>query len=79
MKSRELKKEMEKRGPRQSQLDLHLDTLFSPKQKELVLKKDKGEAFTRTEREYYSRTVKKKLEALANQEIREIAIKLSRK
>ncbi len=55
------------------------NTLFAPKQKELVLKKDKGETFTRTEREYYSRIVKKKLEALANKEIREIALKLSKK
>ncbi len=79
MKSKDLKKEIEKVGQQPSQLDLHLNTLFAPKQKELVLKKDKGETFTRTEREYYSRIVKKKLEALANTEIREIAIKLSKK
>lgn len=61
------------------QLHLHLSTLFSPKQKELVLKKFNGESFTKTEQEYYSRVVKKKLEALANGELRRIATTLTRK
>jgi hypothetical protein len=61
------------------QLHMHLSKLFSPKQKELVLKKLKGEAFTKTEQEYYSRVVKKKLEALTNSELRRIATKLTRK
>ena len=54
-------------------LDIYLDRLFSPKQKELILKKRDGVAFTKTEREYYSRTVRKKLEAIASDEVNEIA------
>ena len=64
---------------RSFQLNLHLSTLFPPKQKELVLKKLNGEPFTKTEQEYYSRIVKKKLEALANSEIRKIASSLTKK
>ena len=54
-------------------LDVYLDRLFSPKQKELVLKKRDGIAFTKTEREYYSRIVRKKLEAIASEEVGRIA------
>ena len=54
-------------------LDAYLDRLFSPKQKELVFKKRDGLAFTKTEREYYSRIVRKKLEAIANEEVGKIA------
>jgi hypothetical protein len=65
------------RGPiepsRSETLDEYLDRLFSPKQKELVYKKRDGIAFTKTEREYYSRVVRKKLEAIANDEVGEIA------
>lgn len=58
---------------------LHLSTFFSPKQKELVLKKLEGRPFTKTEREYYSRVVKKKLDALADRELRKIATSLTKK
>jgi hypothetical protein len=58
---------------------LHLSTLFSPKQKELVLKKYHGESLNKTEQEYYSRVVKKKIEALANSELRRIATALAKK
>ena len=54
-------------------LDIYLDRLFSPKQKELVLKKRDGHTFTKTEREYYSRVVRKKLEAIASEEVGRIA------
>jgi hypothetical protein len=54
-------------------LDIYLDRLFSPKQKELVLKKRDGIAFTKTEREYYSRIVRKKLQAIASEELAEVA------
>ena len=57
-------------------LDRYLDRLFSPKQKELVFKKRDGKSFTKTEREYYSRTVRKKLEAIADDEVEELAKKL---
>ena len=72
-------KEKERLRQRQSfQLHMHLSTLFSPKQKELVLKKLNGESLTKTEQEYYSRVVKKKLEALANSELRKMATTLTR-
>lgn len=58
---------------RSETLDMYLDRLFSPKQKELVLKKRDGIAFTKTEREYYSRIVRKKLEAIASEEVERIA------
>ncbi len=60
------------------QLNLHLSTLFPPKQKKLVFKKLNGEPLTKTEQEYYSRIVKKKLQALANNEIRKIASALTK-
>lgn len=68
-----------KRQLRSFKLNLHLSTLFPPKQKELVIKKLDGEPFTKTEQEYYSRIVKKKLEALANSEILKIASALTKK
>jgi hypothetical protein len=63
--------------PESAQLHVYLDRLFSPKQKELVFKKLRQESFTKTEREYYSRVVRKKLEAIANEEIRDIAATLT--
>jgi hypothetical protein len=57
-------------------LDVYLDRLFSPKQKELVLKKRDGQAFTKTEREYYSRIVRKKLDAIASEKLVKLARKL---
>ena len=68
-----------RRQLRSFQLDLHLSTLFPPKQKELVLKKLKGDPLSKTEQEYYSRVVKKKLEGLANSEVRKIALALTKK
>lgn len=47
--------------------------VFSPKQKELFFKKLKGEKLSKTEREYYSRVVKKKVLALANPELHRLA------
>ncbi|MCU0600197.1 MAG: hypothetical protein MUE70_13195 [Desulfobacterales bacterium] len=57
-------------------LEYALSQLFSPKQKELFKKKLSGELFTKTEREYYSRRVKKKVSALANPELHRFAQKL---
>lgn len=54
-------------------LDIYLDRLFPPKQKELVLKKRDDMTFTKTEREYYSRIVRKKLEAIASDEVGKLA------
>jgi len=50
--------------------------VFSPKQKELFLKKLKREKMTKTEREYFSRVVKKKVLALANLELSSLARRL---
>jgi len=57
-------------------LEYVLSQVFSPKQKELFKKKLSGEKLTKTEREYYSRTVKKKVLALANSELHRLAMKL---
>lgn len=67
-----------RRQLRSFQLELHLSTLFPPKQKELILKKLKGDPLSKTEKEYYSRVVKKKLQALANKELRKIALTLTK-
>ena len=61
------------------QLSIYLDRLFSPKQKDLIFKKLNKESLTKTEREYYSRVVRKKLKAIAMSEIREIADTLTGK
>jgi len=63
-------------GSSPSQLHHHLRLLFSPKQEELIMKKLKGDTFTKTEREYYSRVVKKKLKVLAYKPLHELASKL---
>jgi len=54
-------------------LEFALSVVFSPKQKELFLKKLKGELLSKTEREYFSRTVKKRTTALANPELHHLA------
>jgi hypothetical protein len=64
---------------RSFQVSLHLSTLFPQKQKELVLKKLQGEPLTKTEQEYFSRVVRKKLEALADTEVRRIAVALTKR
>jgi hypothetical protein len=64
---------------RKSDLQARLDWLFSPKQKDLVFKKLNRKPFTKTEREYYSRVVKKKLEAIADAEMQYIADRLTKK
>jgi hypothetical protein len=54
-----------------------LGLLFSKKQTELVFKKIEGRHLTKTEREYYSRVVKKKLAAIAAPEMQELAAALT--
>lgn len=54
-------------------LEYALSQVFSPKQKELFLKKVRGEQLTKTEREYYSRSVRKKVMALTNEELHQLA------
>ncbi|MBI3602530.1 MAG: hypothetical protein HY209_06545 [Candidatus Omnitrophica bacterium] len=57
-------------------LEFALSEVFSPKQKELFLKKLKGELLNKTEREYFSRVVRKKAVALANPELHRLAQKV---
>jgi len=61
------------------ELEYSLSQLFSNKQKELFMKKLKGEKMTKTEREYFSRSVKKKVVALANSDLHKLATKLIKK
>lgn len=58
-------------------LEYALSQVFSKKQKALFMKRLKGEKMTKTEREYYSRTVKKKVLALANEELHKLAGRLA--
>ena len=57
-------------------LEYALSQVFSPKQKELFLKKLRGEVLTKTEKEYFSRVVKKKALALANTDLYHLSQKL---
>lgn len=57
-------------------LEYALSQVFSPKQKELFMKRLEGQSLTKTEREYYSRAVKKKVVALANPELHRLAQRL---
>jgi len=58
------------------ELEYAMSQIFSKKQKEIFLKKLKGEKLTKTEREYYSRSIKKKVLALANPDLHKLASKL---
>jgi hypothetical protein len=58
-------------------LEFSLSQVFSSKQKELFKKKLKGAPFTKTEREYFSRSVKKTVMALANPELHRLAQKVA--
>ena len=57
-------------------LEYALSQLFPPKQKELFKKKLEGLPLTKTEQEYFSRRVKKKVVALANSELHSLSKKL---
>jgi len=57
-------------------LEYALSQVFSPKQKDLFLKRLKGEKLTKTEKEYFSRAVKKKVLALANADLHRLAHKI---
>ncbi len=61
------------------EFEYSLSQLFSNKQKELFMKRLKGEKMTKTEREYYSRSVKKKVQALANSDLHKLATTLIKK
>ena len=70
-KSRQQKEKFEELS-----LEYALSQVFSPKQKELFKKKLDGHPLTKTEKEYYSRAVKKKVVALANSELHRLAQRL---
>lgn len=53
-----------------------LSQIFTARQKELFFKKLRGEKLTKTEKEYFSRAVKKKVLALANEDLHRLAVKL---
>jgi hypothetical protein len=57
-------------------LEYSLSQVFSPKQRELFLKKLRREKLTKTEKEYFSRVVKKKALALANPELHRLSQRL---
>lgn len=57
-------------------LEYALSQVFSPKQKELFLKKLRNEKLTKTEKEYFSRVVKKRVLALANPELHRLSQRL---
>ena len=54
-------------------LAFSLSQIFSPKQIDIINKKKKGLSLSKTEQEYYSRTIKKKVVALANSELHILA------
>jgi hypothetical protein len=76
--SRTTRKREKDRQRRSFQLNYYLSTLFAPKQKELVLKKYHGESLNKTEQEYFSRRVKKKLEAITNKDVMRVAKALTK-
>lgn len=55
--------------------EFYLSLFFAPKQRDLLQKKLRGEPLTKTEREYFSRVVKKKLLALADPDLHRLAQK----
>lgn len=55
--------------------EYHLSLFFAPKQRDLLQKKLRGEPLTKTEREYFSRVVKKKLLALTDPDLHRLAQK----
>lgn len=59
------------------EFELLLSQLFTPKQKVLLKKKQQGQPLTKTEREYFSRVVKKRLKALASDEVHQMAKQLA--
>jgi len=50
-----------------------LDLLFTPRQKQILFKKIFREKLSKTEGEYYSRAIKKKIKVLADDDIHRIA------
>ena len=55
------------------ELELLLSELFTPRQKELLKKRLERKPLTKTEQEYFYRVVKKRLRALADEELHQMA------
>jgi uncharacterized protein with von Willebrand factor type A (vWA) domain len=70
------KSRLQKEKHEELSLEYALSQVFSPKQKELFKKRLEGVPLTKTEKEYYSRAVKKKVVALANPELHRLAQRL---
>lgn len=60
----------------QLDLELAVSRIFTPRQKELFLKKLRRKKMTKTEKEYFSRVIKKKAQALANEDLHHLARKV---
>jgi len=58
-------------------LEYSLSQVLTARQKEIFFKKLRGEKLSKTEKEYYSRVIKKKVIALANPQLHRLAQKLS--
>jgi ribosomal protein L21E len=61
---------------RELETELLLSELFTPRQKALLKKRRERRPFTKTEREYFSRVLKKRLRALASAELHRFAHQL---
>ncbi len=61
------------------EFELLLSEFFTPRQKELLAKRQTGRPFTKTEREYFYRVVRKRLKALAHEELHQFARSLALK
>ena len=60
-------------------LELLLSQFFTSKQKDLLKKHAKHEELSKTEREYFSRVVNKRLKALANDQLHQFAYSMTKK
>jgi len=60
-------------------LEYALSQIFSPRQKEILLKKLNGEILSKTEKEYFSRTIRKRVAVLANEKLHQLAKNLNNK
>lgn len=72
---REQRAKEKQRVNEELQCEHYLSLLFSPKQKDLVMKKLRGEKLNKTEREYFSRVVKKRLQAVTDPDVHRLALK----
>ncbi|OGS13506.1 MAG: hypothetical protein A2234_10370 [Elusimicrobia bacterium RIFOXYA2_FULL_58_8] len=57
-------------------LEYALSRIFPPRQKQIFLKKLRGTPLTKMEKEYFSRVIRKKTLALANDDLHRMAIKI---